>query len=248
MTEKRLEQLKILHQNNVRTLDEWQSRLSIKSNDQFKVVDVFIVENEGKLFKAECNKCGYQFIKNVHYLRKSALHKKTTPCPICKQKQKELDKQQAQLNKEIKEVEHYYVSTFLNVRKPVELNHFKTKNCENCGLEIIATSRNTKYCSLCKTIKAKNKTNTRLQRMISRPHDNNIELKTLFKRDNGICYLCGNKCSFDDYHWTNGFKVVQNHYPTVDHVLAIANGGTHTWDNVKLACFSCNSKKGKKNL
>ena len=31
--------------------------------------------------------------------------------------------------------------------------------------------------------------------------------------------------------------------PTVDHILPLAKGGTHTWDNVQLAHWSCNSDK-----
>jgi 5-methylcytosine-specific restriction endonuclease McrA len=31
--------------------------------------------------------------------------------------------------------------------------------------------------------------------------------------------------------------------PTVDHIIPLAKGGTHTWDNVQLAHWSCNSDK-----
>lgn len=32
---------------------------------------------------------------------------------------------------------------------------------------------------------------------------------------------------------------------TIEHVHPISRGGTHTWDNVVLACWSCNSSKGQ---
>lgn len=32
-------------------------------------------------------------------------------------------------------------------------------------------------------------------------------------------------------------------YPTIDHIVAMANGGGHTWDNVQLAHAICNSYK-----
>lgn len=35
---------------------------------------------------------------------------------------------------------------------------------------------------------------------------------------------------------------------TLDHVVALANGGSHTEDNLVVACKSCNSSKGKKPL
>jgi 5-methylcytosine-specific restriction endonuclease McrA len=35
---------------------------------------------------------------------------------------------------------------------------------------------------------------------------------------------------------------------TVGHIVAMANGGAHTWDNVWLECHACNSRKGTKTL
>lgn len=32
--------------------------------------------------------------------------------------------------------------------------------------------------------------------------------------------------------------------PELDHVIALANGGTHTWGNVQLLCRACNQAKG----
>jgi 5-methylcytosine-specific restriction endonuclease McrA len=32
--------------------------------------------------------------------------------------------------------------------------------------------------------------------------------------------------------------------PTVDHIIPLARGGSHTWDNVQLAHHLCNSLKG----
>lgn len=34
--------------------------------------------------------------------------------------------------------------------------------------------------------------------------------------------------------------------PTIDHVIPLSKGGTHTKDNIVLACKSCNSKKGNR--
>ncbi|MCU1423995.1 MAG: endonuclease [Microbacteriaceae bacterium] len=38
------------------------------------------------------------------------------------------------------------------------------------------------------------------------------------------------------------------HGDTLDHVVPRARGGTHTWDNVLIACFRCNNKKSDKLL
>lgn len=76
-----------------------------------------------------------------------------------------------------------------------------------------------------------------------------ITLDSLIERDGGVCYLCGCKVDKSD-SWVdeNGYFVCGSTYPTRDHVIPIAKGGTHTWDNVKLACHQCNSRKSDRLL
>lgn len=70
-------------------------------------------------------------------------------------------------------------------------------------------------------------------------YDTSITLAKLYKRDNGVCYLCGKHLTLtDNYN--------RPYAPTIDHIIPIAKGGTNTWDNVKLACRNCNVKKGTK--
>ena len=59
----------------------------------------------------------------------------------------------------------------------------------------------------------------------------------VFERDEWVCHICS--------------KPVDRHLPwpdpasrSLDHVVALANGGAHTYDNVKLAHLGCNSRKG----
>jgi 5-methylcytosine-specific restriction endonuclease McrA len=58
-----------------------------------------------------------------------------------------------------------------------------------------------------------------------------IRLVDILKRDGPCCYLCG----------TNPATK-----PTMDHVHALVRGGTHTKENIKIACKRCNSRKGAK--
>ena len=44
----------------------------------------------------------------------------------------------------------------------------------------------------------------------------------------------------------NNVFMAGNDYPTIDHIKPISKGGTHTWDNVQLAHFHCNSIKSDK--
>ena len=71
--------------------------------------------------------------------------------------------------------------------------------------------------------------------------DADIDIYKLIERDGEQCYLCGDTVHFNVHY--NDPK-----YPTIEHILAIANGGTHSWDNVKVACRDCNNHKGTKTL
>ena len=76
--------------------------------------------------------------------------------------------------------------------------------------------------------------------------DEDITLHDLFMRDKGICYICGGMCDWDDHSYKNNHFVSGQTYPTIDHVKPLAKGGKHSWDNVRLAHFVCNSAKGAK--
>lgn len=74
--------------------------------------------------------------------------------------------------------------------------------------------------------------------------DDDITLEKLVTRDHGICYLCGQTIDWSDYQVINGKKFARGNYPSIDHVIPISRGGMHSWNNVRLAHFSCNASKG----
>jgi len=74
--------------------------------------------------------------------------------------------------------------------------------------------------------------------------DNDITLYDLFERDGGRCHLCDGLCDWKDHSYKNNHFVAGKNYPTIDHVVPLVLGGEHSWSNVKLAHFSCNSAKG----
>ena len=77
--------------------------------------------------------------------------------------------------------------------------------------------------------------------------DKDITLERLYERDNGICYLCGTKCNYDDISITDeGYYIAGKTYPSIDHVNPLSKGGKHSWDNVKLAHYRCNTLKSDK--
>lgn len=69
--------------------------------------------------------------------------------------------------------------------------------------------------------------------------DDTISLERVYARDNGICQICGKPT---DYAARKG-KRVSSFYPSVDHIVPLSKGGSHTWENVQLAHIGCNSRK-----
>jgi 5-methylcytosine-specific restriction endonuclease McrA len=66
-----------------------------------------------------------------------------------------------------------------------------------------------------------------------------INLHKLAQRDKNICHICGQKV---DMNADNN----DASYGSIDHVIPISKGGTHTWNNIKLAHRGCNTMKSNK--
>jgi len=76
-----------------------------------------------------------------------------------------------------------------------------------------------------------------------------IKLKALAEKEDGICYICGQKIDWTDYRIDDkGNFICGSKYPTIDHVKPLSKGGTHTWNNVKLAHHLCNCLKATKEI
>ena len=56
-----------------------------------------------------------------------------------------------------------------------------------------------------------------------------VNRREVLRRDNHCCQYCGSR-----------------KHLTIDHVLPRSRGGTHSWDNVVIACMQCNSIKGNR--
>ncbi len=68
-------------------------------------------------------------------------------------------------------------------------------------------------------------------------------LEDVYRKDNGICYICGKVCDWNDYTERNGVIIYGDNYPSRDHVIPKSKGGGNTWDNIRLAHRLCNSRK-----
>jgi 5-methylcytosine-specific restriction endonuclease McrA len=84
----------------------------------------------------------------------------------------------------------------------------------------------------------------RAQKAIGDGGDYGLHWRALAERDGMMCYLCGVECTTEDRVPSGkGFRTF-GRYPTLDHVVPLSRGGTHTFGNAKLACWDCNISKG----
>jgi len=145
----------------------------------------------------------------------------------------------------LKELEQQKEET-ARIKEAERKARIKTKACTECGETFKTIQPNQLTCSKeCSRLRK-----NRLKRHYKEERynetnliDKDITVKVLYKRDKGICYICGGKCDFKDHTQINGHFTAGPNYPSIDHIIPIARGGMHTWDNVKLAHHYCNSMK-----
>lgn len=217
--------------------DFWRQKVFDRYGDSAEFVSVGERTNQGEtILTVRCSYCGE--IKEISSitLRKKAIvvfgcSKRNDDIRRMKNEEFKVLKKQ---NREKHRLEKLYQPSFI---------HF----CD-CGNMIVGRSRK---CEKCIT-KAKRKRDRRKEVTrrirIGIENDKDISLDSLFDRDNGVCYLCGKVCDWSDFQKVKGAFVVGGSYPTIEHVIPLCDGGAHTWDNVKLACHACNTKKGRKIL
>ena len=116
-------------------------------------------------------------------------------------------------------------------------------NCFECGKEFEYHSEfegTRKYCSTRCLHKATSRNNKHKRRQyINNSYKETISMAVVMKRAHGKCEICGCK--------VHKHKGSQFGYDptgaTLDHIIPLSKGGTHTYDNIQLACSRCNSIK-----
>lgn len=183
----------------------------------------FHVKKNRKKGKGSNTYCSWNcYLEDIRVKKETKVPKKAliVICPTC--------------GKEFKRINgnHKYCS--------IECRKFKTeKECKYCGEKFkplnarnvfCSDECNKKYNNRVKPIKRKRKLKE------NGKVDYSISLVKLIKRDKGICHLCHKKVN-QKAHFNS------DDYPSIDHVIPVSKGGTHTWDNVLLAHRGCNSKR-----
>lgn len=212
-----------------------QNRINTKSS---KMIYVGGYESCEKPIYIYCDDCGQPFKWSAERLRRTNAIK----CDNCQQ-----------IISNVKEKEHKICIQENKIIRHEEIIKkrmmSKHRYCKQCGKEFYSDKQHYSYCSE----KCRNKlANT--QRSIKRRIkiksvlvDNDISVDKLIKRDGSKCWICGAKVNVNDYEVReNGCVVAGPTYPSVDHVVALSNGGLHSWNNVRLAHRECNTKKSNK--
>lgn len=131
-------------------------------------------------------------------------------------------------------------------RQANQLKYTKaTTPCAVCGGPCGYTfGRARKYCShacLAKSpayIKAKRVYRSQRRAKERGRYADDIDPIKVFERDSWRCHICAKKLKPSD---RGTYKPVA---PELDHIIALADGGTHTHGNVACSCRACNLAKG----
>lgn len=114
--------------------------------------------------------------------------------------------------------------------------------CTECGRIFITNKSEKIFCgSACARRQAMRGRNA-IRRGSSNKLDMVIEkvsYSEIYERDEGRCHICGEKVH-EEYNRHDRLS------GTLDHVIPLARGGDHTYDNIKLAHMVCNSIKADK--
>ena len=229
----------------IKYTDDFKIKFDNKYKGQYEYIDR---ENNQNAFAEDihiikCLKCG-----KINRWKGSTLYNGKFNCNHLTEEQikqrrleKEINKTLSELSKEIK---------YINNRNELfEKELSKIKECEYCGRIFYAKDYNW-YCSdICKANMKKEKQKARKRLREAKAKKNgkiewNISLEKLIQRDEGICKICGRQVDTEDYYYTDeGYFIAGENYPSIDHIIPLAKGGTHTWDNIQLAHRHCNSIK-----
>lgn len=190
-----------------------------------------------------CKVCGLEFERSMVSIR----HGCNTICPYCLEADMAEKKQRAQIQKERNHIERQNRARERLIEKETE-RQTKTRavECEVCGNIFVTRNPHQVCCSSeCSRKRLNRISSHRKDSRITEDKriDRDITAMKLFKRDGGVCWICGGICDADDYITKDGVFIAGNNYPSVDHIKAIADGGEDSWGNVRLAHRICNTRR-----
>lgn len=128
------------------------------------------------------------------------------------------------------------------VRYGIANKVLRARPCKECGKQFTPEYGNKRrnYCSyrcLKKNVGRIGKA-VRRARMAGSATIEVIDPLAVLSRDKWKCHMCG-KSTPKRLRGT-----IEDNAPEMDHIIPLAKGGSHTWDNVACACRKCNQDKG----
>lgn len=221
------------HSGSLVLIDRCKSRVEKKLADEGGSLE--LVEY-GKRLTLRCTACGHVFEKS-----KGGYQHRFT-CPECAAREIEQATEQRRQRR-------FERSQQLEAAR--EWRGSVARICKECGDPFFSEVEGACYCSERCRNRARNRrqaeskkargvgqgTYRRRMRVEVTPatYDRSVTLDAVYRKFNGVCCSCGRR--------THRMKKYEPLQATLDHVVALANGGTHTWDNVQLLCHECNSEK-----
>lgn len=123
--------------------------------------------------------------------------------------------------------------------------HKQCAFCKKRFVYLVVKGCPPKYCSDCKDIVYKNnkQINKRIYKYKRRARVKGLPFESIdplkvFERDKWICHICKNKTD------KNLRGKCDYNAPELDHIVTLADGGSHIYTNVACSCRKCNQKKG----
>ena len=200
-------------------------------------------ENRESIITIRCLKCGTISQRKYRYILESP------GCSVCQRNKRELKKKAREIEKQRRQQEIKKQKEIAAQKKIKEAEERISNgkqmafgSCPICGSLFYG---NKIYCSAkCRTKQERRNKETRRRINIQKNIvDRNITLEEVYRRDEGICYLCGEACEWEDFTKSNEIFIAGAKYPSIDHVKPLSKGGKHSWGNVRLAHFYCNTLK-----
>lgn len=217
------------------TADMVAERISDATGGQLVYIDGYV--NKESSVRVRCIDCGGEFYRTYHHITTHGVGE----CPVCKAIRQEAEEAERIETRRIRREQAEARRRESAAQKELRLL-LRRHECPVCG----ALTTRPKYCSDGCARKVYNTVHEHRRRtMIEEAMvDRDITVDGLYKRDGGICHLCGGRCNYDDFVVVDGTKICGDWYPSIDHVVPLSKGGEHSWSNVKLAHRICNSIKG----
>lgn len=114
--------------------------------------------------------------------------------------------------------------------------------CRVCDAWFIDSDANITCSDECRDIHRRQRKRIQQDRRRARKRDAyvaDVYRREVFELDDYVCHLC-------DEPTDPGQVVPHPRAPTIDHVIPLANGGTHEPANCRTACFICNARKSNR--